>query len=162
MTAELTQYALHALLAAGLTLAAITDLRSRRIGNRLTAAIASGAPLFWWASGLSLWPGVAIQLGVALAAFAVLALLFAIRAMGGGDVKLLTALALWVPPLPFLQLIAVMAIAGGVLTVLFGGWHVVRRRKGRVAVPYGLAIALAGLWVIGAHYGTGARAALGA
>ena len=31
-----------------------------------------------------------------------------------------------------------------------GAWHVTRRRKDRLAIPYGVAIALAGLWVIGA------------
>ena len=30
--------------------------------------------------------------------------------MGGGDVKLLTVLALWVPPYDFLQLLVIMAI----------------------------------------------------
>src|SRR5690606_25509121 len=72
----------HFLLAAlGLALifAAITDLRSRRIANWLNAAIAVGAPLFWWASGLPLWPGVASQLGVALLTFAITAGLFALR-----------------------------------------------------------------------------------
>ena len=45
-----------------------------------------------------------------------LAGLFALRAMGGGDVKLLTALALWIEPLWFLRLLVVMALLGGVLT----------------------------------------------
>jgi prepilin peptidase CpaA len=80
------KYGLLAGLAIALLIAAFTDLRSRQIGNWLTGAIALAAPLFWWASHLSLWPGVAIQLGVALAAFAVLAGLFAMRAMGVGVV----------------------------------------------------------------------------
>ena len=67
------RYGLLAALAIALLVAAFTDLRSRQIDNWLNAAIALGAPLFWWASGLSLWPDVALQLGVALATFAVLA-----------------------------------------------------------------------------------------
>ncbi len=145
-------YGLLAGLAIALLIAAVTDLRHRRIGNWLNAAIASGAPLFWWATGLSLWPGVALQLGVALATFALLAMLFAIRAMGGGDVKLLTALALWIPPALFLKLIVAMALLGGVLTLIFGAAHVLRRRRGRIAIPYGVAISLAGLWIIGTNY----------
>ncbi len=47
-----------------------------------------------------------LQLGVALAAFVVLAGLFALRMMGGGDVKLLTALALWLRPVLFAKLAA--------------------------------------------------------
>ena len=107
------KYGLLAALAIALLTAAFTDLRSRQIGNWLNGAIALGAPLFWWASGLSLWPEVAAQLAVALAAFVVLAGLFALRAMGGGDVKLLTALALWVEPAWFANLQVVMALLGG-------------------------------------------------
>ena len=146
------KYGLLAALAIALLVAAVTDLRSRHIGNWLNGAIALAAPLFWWASGLSLWPDVALQLGVALAAFAVLAGLFALRAMGGGDVKLLTALALWIAPMLFLKLLVVMALVGGVLTLVFGAWHVMRKRREKLAIPYGVAIALAGLWVLGTNY----------
>lgn len=145
------QYGLLGGLAIALLIAAFTDIRRRQITNWLNGAIALAAPLYWWASGLDLWPGVALQLGVALAVFAVGAGLFAIRAMGGGDVKLLTALALWVPPLVFMKLLIVMALVGGALTVGMGVWHVMRRRKERLAIPYGVAIAFAGLWVMGTH-----------
>lgn len=145
-------YGLLVALAIALLIAAFTDIRRRQIDNWLNGAIALGAPLFWWASGVSLWPGVAIQLGVAFAAFAVLAGLFALRVMGGGDVKLLTALALWIEPGLFLQLLIVMALAGGVLTVVLGAWHVMRRHRDRLAVPYGVAISCGGLWVLSIHY----------
>ena len=146
------KYGLLAALAIALLVAGFTDLRSRHIGNWLTGAVALGAPLFWWASGLSLWPDIAMQVGVAVAAFAVLAALFAFGAMGGGDVKLLTALALWIEPTWFLRLLVVMALVGGVLTIVFAAWHVTRRRKDRLAIPYGVAISSAGLWVLSAHY----------
>lgn len=139
-------------LMAALAVAAFTDIRRRQIDNWLNAAIALGAPLFWWASGISLWPGVAIQLGLALAAFAILAGMFALRMMGGGDVKLLTALALWIEPEWFGRLVVIMALAGGVLTLVLGAWHITRRRKDRLAIPYGVAIAAAGIWILGTHY----------
>lgn len=146
------KYGLLAALAIALLVAAFTDLRTRTISNWLSGGIALAAPLFWWASGLPLWPDVAWQLGVAAAAFVVLAGLFALGQMGGGDVKLLTALALWIAPVPFLRLIVVMAIVGGVLTLIAGGWNLMRRQRGRIAVPYGVAIATAGLWVLGTSY----------
>lgn len=146
------RYGLLAALAIALLVAAFTDLRSRQIGNWLNAGIALGAPLFWWSTGLDPWPGMALQLGVALATFIICAILFALRAMGGGDVKLLTALALWIAPLPFLKLLILMAILGGILTLLFGAWHIMKRRRDRLAIPYGVAISLAGLWVIGTDY----------
>ncbi|RJY10238.1 peptidase [Aurantiacibacter aquimixticola] len=146
------KYGLLAALAIALVTAAFTDLKSRRIANWLNATIALGAPLFWFASDMSLWPDVAMQLGVALGTFAVLSLLFAIKAMGGGDVKLLTALALWIEPSAFMKLLIMMALLGGLLTVVFGMWHKIRRHEGKIAIPYGVAIALAGLWTIGTFY----------
>ncbi len=145
-------YGLLIALAIALVVAAFTDIRRRQIDNWLNGAIALGAPLFWWSSGLSLWPDVAIQLGMALAAFALLAGLFALKAMGGGDVKLLTVLALWVRPELFMQLLVIMAITGGVLTIVMFFWHTARRQKERLAIPYGVAIAFGGLWVLAANY----------
>lgn len=139
-------------LATLLVCAAFTDLRRRQIDNGLNVVIVLGAPLFWWASGMTLWPGVGIQIGLAMGVFVVLASLFAIGAMGGGDVKLLTALALWFDPVSFLQLLMVMAIVGGLLTIFMGAWHVMRRHKDRLAIPYGVAIAAGGIWILGFQY----------
>ncbi len=141
-------YGLVGALAIALLVAAFTDIRRRQIDNWLNAAVAAGAPLFWWATGLTLWPGVAIQLAIAVVTFFVLAGLFALKAMGGGDVKLLTALALWLPGALFLKLLVIMALAGGVLTIVLSMWHITRRRKDRLKIPYGIAIAGAGLWII--------------
>lgn len=152
MFGEYLHYGLLTALAIALLIAAFTDIQRRQIDNWLNIAIVVGAPLFWWSSDLSLWPDVAMQLGVALAAFTVLAVLFALKAMGGGDVKLLTALALWIEPSAFLQLLLMMALVGGVLTIVMGGWHVMRRQKDRLAIPYGVAISAGGLWVLGTQY----------
>ena len=154
-------YGLLVALAIALLVAAFTDIRRRQIDNWLNAGIALGAPLFWWAGGMSLWPDVAMQLGVALAAFAILAVMFNFGMMGGGDVKLLTALALWIQPSWFLELLIIMALLGGVLTIVMGAWHIARRQRERLAVPYGVAISAAGLWVIGIHYLPAAGAAVG-
>jgi prepilin peptidase CpaA len=146
------KYGLLAALAIALLIAAFTDMKSRKIANWLNAAIALAAPVFWWASGMTLWPEVAIQFALAVATFLVLSILFAIRAMGGGDVKLLTALALWIAPEHFLKLLVMMALLGGVLTVVMAGWHAMRRQKHKLAIPYGVAISAAGLWVIASFY----------
>ena len=146
------RYLLLGALAIALLVAAFTDIRRRQIDNWLNGAIAAGAPLYWWASGLSLWPGVAWQVGVAILTLVALAGLFALRAMGGGDVKLLTALALWIQPLWFVRLLIGMSLIGGVLTIALGTWHVIRRRKERLAVPYGVAISSAALWVLALQF----------
>lgn len=145
-------YGLLGALAIALLFAAFTDIRRRQIDNWLNAGIAMGAPLFWWASGLALWPDIAGQLGMATLTFIVLSGLFALRAMGGGDVKLLTALALWIQPEWYLRLLIVMALAGGVLTIVLAAWHIARRQRDKLAIPYGVAISGAGLWVLAAQY----------
>ena len=152
MPDSIFQYVLLGCLAIALLIAAATDLRSRTISNALNAAITTGAPLFWWASGLSLWPGVATQLAVALAAFVVCAGFFALRQMGGGDVKLLTATALWIDPLNFMRLLVVMAIAGGVISAAMLIARRFREANAPAQVPYGVAIAAGGLWVLSRHY----------
>lgn len=162
MLNEYFHYGLLIALAIALLIAAFTDIRRRQIDNWLNAGIVLAAPLFWWSGGLALWPDVAMQLGVALGAFAILAGLFALGAMGGGDVKLLTALALWVKPEWFLELVIIMALLGGILTIVMGAWHIARRQRDRLAIPYGVAISAAGLWVISVHYLPAAGTAVGA
>jgi prepilin peptidase CpaA len=144
--------ALSGLLALLLVWGAATDLRARIISNRLNLAIALLAPMWWWVSGLTLWPGVAIQLALATGVFAIFAGLFAVGMMGGGDVKLLGALALWLPWPAMATLLFVMALAGGAITLAALIHHKMSRREGQVEVPYGVAIALAGLWVLGERY----------
>ncbi len=151
MQGGIITYALLGALATGLLIAAFTDLRRREIDNWLTGAIALAAPLFWLASGLSL-SAVGIQFAIALTTFVILTGLFALNLMGGGDVKLLTALSLWMAPLWYFKLIVVMALIGGALTLVFAFIHWVRRQPGQVAVPYGVAISAAGLWTLASQH----------
>jgi prepilin peptidase CpaA len=143
---------LIALLALGLAVAALLDWRSRTIPNWLNAAIALLAIPYWWASGLGLWPGVAAEIGVALALLVVFAFAFQLGLMGGGDVKMLAALALWLPPLAVLQLLVIMSVAGGVLTIAMLIPHRIARSAGQPEIPYGIAIAFAGFWLISERF----------
>ena len=143
---------LIALLAAALVAAAVGDWRSRTIPNWLNGAIALGAIPFWWASGLSLWPDVGVQLGVALGVFSLFALAFHFGAMGGGDVKMVAALALWLPAGAVLKLLVIMSIAGGLLTVAMLIPHRIAKSAGQPEIPYGIAIAFAGFWLIGERF----------
>ena len=134
-----------------LFVAAATDIRSRTISNGLNAAIALLAPVFWWASGLTS-AEMAVQLGLGLGVFGLFAAAFYFGAMGGGDVKLLGALALWLPLFSIARLLIVMALAGGVLTVAMVAVHKLRKAGQPLEIPYGVAIAFAGLWVITERY----------
>lgn len=141
-----------ALLAALLVGAAVWDLKKREIPHAIVIAIALLAPPFWWVSGMSVWPDVALQVGVALIVFGVFAAMFAFGWMGGGDVKLLTALALWLPPMAVLMLLVIMSFAGGVLTLATIMWSRVRNPSATPEIPYGVAIAFAGLWLISERF----------
>ena len=116
MQGAVISYGLLAGLAIALIYAAFTDLRRREIDNWLTAGIALIAPLYWWAGGLPL-ADIGWQIGLAAAAFGLAALLFYLGQMGGGDVKLIAALALWFPPVDFLKLAMIMALLGYILSV---------------------------------------------
>ena len=141
-----------ALLAAALLAAAVGDWRTRTIPNRLNAGIALLAIPFWWSIGLDLWPGVALQLALGGAVFALFAVAFHFGAMGGGDVKMAAALALWLPFAGVVKLLAITSIAGGVLTVAMLAAHRMTRAAGRPEIPYGIAIAFGGFWLIGERF----------
>lgn len=126
-----------------------SDLKSRIIPNEVNAAIAVLAIPFWIGSGAALWPLVGWQILLAVAVFAVFAGIFALGAMGGGDVKLLTALALWLPAIPFLNMLIVMSIIGGVLTLAYLVWHRRMKRAGKPEIPYGCAISFAAFITLG-------------
>jgi prepilin peptidase CpaA len=135
------------LLAALLIVAAIGDARARIIPNRLNLAIALLAPLHWWAVGAS-GGDIALHFAFAAGALVLFGGLFAAGMMGGGDVKLITALALWLPPMAMLTMLVWMAIGGGLLTVAMLVLHAVRRAPGRPEIPYGLAIVGATFFVV--------------
>jgi prepilin peptidase CpaA len=139
---------LLATLAALLVVAAVIDVRTFTISNRLNLAVALLAPVYWLSIALSPWPGVAMQLAAGIVVFAILAGAFYAGLMGGGDVKLAAALALWFSPMSTIRFLMLMSIAGGVLTLGLLAWHRARKLEGRPEIPYGVAIAFGGLAIL--------------
>jgi len=135
------------LLAVLLLMAAWTDIKTRTISNELNATIALLAIIFWFVVGETM-PDIAVRVGVAILVFALFAGLFMLRMMGGGDVKMIAALALWLPISALFVMLTVMALAGGVITVVLLVRQRWRPNAARPEVPYGVAIAIGGLWVI--------------
>src|SRR5918998_5723784 len=103
-----TSEILVGILALLLFAAAVWDLRTRTIPNSLNAAVALLAVPFWWASGVEWWPDAAIHVALAAAVFGLFAIAFAMGAMGGGDVKMVAALTLWLPPQAVLMMLVIM------------------------------------------------------
>lgn len=136
---------LFVMLAALLVSAGVQDARTREIANWKNAAIALLAPAWWWAGGLAPWPGMAEQIGLAAIVFAAFAMAFQVGWMGGGDVKMIGALALWLPLQPLLWMLIVMSLVGGALTAILLAERAIRGRAGHIEVPYGVAIAIAAL-----------------
>ena len=135
-------------LAAILVVAAVIDVRTFTISNRLNLTVAFLAPVYWASVALSPWPDMAVQLAGAVTVFGLLALAFFAGMMGGGDVKLAAALALWFSPVTTLKFLVLMSLSGGVLTLLILAWHRARKAEGRPKIPYGVAIAFGGLAIL--------------
>src|SRR3954468_19461743 len=94
-----------------LTAAAI-DFRSRRIPNWLTiAGVCAGLLLHGVTAG---WSGIGTSLGGMLLGFGVYLILYCLRAMGAGDVKLMAAVGAIIGPQQWVAVFVATAIAGGV------------------------------------------------
>jgi prepilin peptidase CpaA len=104
--------------------AAMTDVRDRRIPNRLTyPAMVAGIALQTVVGG---WHGLLLALGGGLLFGGIFFFFHVVHAMGAGDVKLAAALGCIIGPAASWQVLFATAVAGGVLAV------VVMVLKGRV------------------------------
>jgi prepilin peptidase CpaA len=174
MSGELLLPLCGAMLAIALAIAVISDLKWRIIPNSLNLAIMASAPIAWWAQGLSLWPDVVAQVGAAALLFLFFLIQFNFNLIGGGDVKLLGAMGLWIAPALMLDFVVTFALVGGVVSLVM---LVNLKLRGKPAFsshgnfrlpdaedevanaaaadrfnPYGLAIAVGGWWVIYQQY----------
>ena len=96
--------------------AAIFDIRSRRIPNWLVlAGLVSGLVLNGVLAGLAGLGSSLLGFGLALLIYVPL---FVLRAMGGGDVKLMAALASLCGPYNWLVLFVFASLAGGIFAIL--------------------------------------------
>ena len=136
---------LNGLFALLLVWAAVRDVQTYRIRNQLVLVVALLAIPYWWASGLALWPDVAWRVGVAAIVFALLAIGFYIGMMGGGDVKLGAACALWFAPTDVFRFLIIMSLSGALVTLAAIIHHKITGKAGKTKVPYGVAIAIGAL-----------------
>jgi prepilin peptidase CpaA len=144
-----------------------TDLRYRRISNRACGAILALWPLHLALTAQLLAPLLSLAVGLAVLTVAIV--LWQRRLLGGGDVKLLAAVAVWAGPSEVLGFLLVTTLAGGLLALAWLwyrriGWAVLTPIQAAVAgllpatctasgsalaatLPYGVAIAAGGCWL---------------
>lgn len=145
------------LFVAAMLWAAVSDLTTLRISNRLVVTTALGYALFAPAAGLALGE-IAASLAVALLVLAVGFALFAGGYVGGGDAKLAAATVLWLGAgnaLAYLVHVCLFGGAAALLLIAFRhtplppvavgrGW--IERLHGSASgMPYGVAMAAAAL-----------------
>lgn len=141
--------------------AAMTDLVDRRISNRVCVALIGS---YFVLALVQLTPPLVVagHVGVAMLAFAIGFVVFALGQMGGGDVKLISASVLWFgPSAGALEYAVKISLIGAVVTIVFvlarldsiqymmASNPVTRPLAGRDPsgrdIPYGLAISSAAL-----------------
>lgn len=149
-----------------MVIAAFEDFRRLVIPNLLPIVLCAAWP-FYFAANPSLY-GALEAIGCALAVFLIGAVLFARGYLGGGDVKLLSAAMLWAGPTQAPALLLLTSLLGGVLALfllmpigsqmaasarlMLGQPTIPAARGMAMPVPYGVAIAVAGLIVILSPY----------
>lgn len=128
---------------------AISDLVQFKLPNWLTLATALvGVP--WVILSFPLWPTATLHVLAAGLMLLIGILAFRWKVLGGGDAKWLAAIALWVGfGVDLMRFLMLTTIFGGILglAVLVVGriWPSYGMQDGKRHLPYGIAIALAGL-----------------
>jgi prepilin peptidase CpaA len=140
-----------------MALSASMDLLTFTIPNRLCLALALGYVVFAALLGV---PAVDILLNVscALAILAITFVMFSLGWLGGGDAKLAAATAAWLGWAAILDYGLAAALFGGILTLTLLGARMAplpaafgrvdwlkRLHNASAGVPYGIALAAAGL-----------------
>ena len=139
--------------------AASSDLLTMTISNRVSLILVGSFFVLAIWSGIPL-ADIGMHIGAALAVLTVTFTFFACGWIGGGDAKLAAATALWLGFDQLLNYLTIASLLGGVLTLLIMRFRLMplpallanqewARRLHRMdaGVPYGIALAVAALWV---------------
>lgn len=141
---------LLAILIVALVAGAVEDALRLRISN-ITSLVVLAIGICAAAiegPSMSLWQNAALFVGILILGTAA----FAAGMLGGGDVKLLAATAIWVDLRHAVWLLTLIFLAGGVLALLYLVSRPFRARRSK-RIPYGIAIAVGALAIIGVSRG---------
>lgn len=153
------EFALLLIFPAMMALAASLDLVTMTIPNRVSLALVAVFPVAAICAGLG---GAAIAMHLAAGALMLVVGIgmFSRGWLGGGDAKLLAAATLWLGFENLAAYILLVSVFGGVLAVAIlyyrgltlPAWicnqaWAFRLHDKNVGIPYGIALAMAGLWI---------------
>lgn len=143
----------------GMAFAAANDLMTMTISNKLTLALAGAFIVLAPLAGMDLqtfgmhWAAGGIVLAIAFVCFAM-------GWIGGGDAKFAAVATLWIGWDNAVEFIGIASLCGGVLTLFILGFRravvpafiirqpwIQRLHSNKEGVPYGVALAAAGLAV---------------
>jgi prepilin peptidase CpaA len=153
------QHILLIVLPGAVAFAAAMDLFTMTIPNRISVVMAAAFVPAALMAGLGPW-SIALHIGAGLAVLGLGVLLFAGGWFGGGDAKLLAAIALWVGFESLPMYLMYVALAGGMLALFFssvrsvplprallGEAWALRLHRPDGGIPYGIALAAGALLV---------------
>lgn len=139
-----------------LIIAAISDIRHRRIRNILPLILIGLYGVFILTAQLQSDTYQVNIINGLLTGSLTLAgglVLFALGAMGGGDVKLAAALSLFAGTQYIAEVLILIALSGGLVTGVTWAYTKLRQKQNKVdaanrhSVPYGVAISISGIWL---------------
>jgi prepilin peptidase CpaA len=144
---------------AAMAVSAATDFLSRTVPNWISLLLIVGFAVLAPLVGLG-WTAIGLHVALAAAALVVTFTMFSFGWIGGGDAKLFAATCLWMGPELTLIYAIYAALIGGVLSLIILGLRSVplpdmlhsqgwltRLHDVKEGVPYGIALAAAGLLV---------------
>ena len=153
------EYAVLLVFPAAMAFAGAMDLFTMTIPNRVSIVLVVAFGVAAAMTGMN-WAGLVNHVGAGLLMLGVGIGMFALGWLGGGDAKLLAATALWVGFDHLVPYILVAGMAGGVLAVVILMYRSImpplwlarqewalRLHGARTGIPYGIALAAAGLHV---------------
>lgn len=149
---NLVEPGIYILVAATLMWSAATDIKERRIPNIQPLVILGlfGLLALWQVGrGDSALTAIAWPLLAGMLVFGFCLVLYALNLMGGGDVKLMTVVALIAGPALSPSFVLFVTLAGGLVALgtLVHAYAQSASAASTLKVPYGVAIMAAGTWV---------------
>ena len=153
------EYAVILIFPAAMAFAGAMDLFTMTIPNRISIVLVGAFVVAAGMMGIGWW-AFASHVGAGLLMLSIGISMFALGWLGGGDAKLLAATALWLGFDHLLPYLLLAGMAGGVLSIAVLAYRrllpplwlarqewAMRLHHAKTGIPYGIALAAAGLHV---------------